>query len=190
MRKEIDRGESRVSRGSLKERKRGSERTRRNRMKRPRRTPDSTKQLQTEIIQHLIAHIPRQNLTWLEAPPLFDSSTSDIFAYNRASFQLSRQFGTGFARTLVGENHIWKDGYHLRHQARHLLVKSVAAVAAKVDVHRHYNLARPPFGNFGPWEASKGQGMAPPLLRDVAMGRPMLFRRAPNRLTQPIQRSN
>ena len=61
---------------------------------RPRRTPDSTKQLQTEIIQHLIAHIPRQNLTWLEAPPLFDSSTSDIFAYNRASFQLSRLIPT------------------------------------------------------------------------------------------------
>ena len=143
---------------------------------RNRRTPDQTRQLQTKIIQHLLQHIPRQNITILESPPL-DSTTSDIFHYNHASVLLARKFQIRFADTLVGEQDLWKDGYHLLRSSRHLLVKSVAAAAAQFSPHQRFGLSRPPFGENGPWAAPKGQGVFPREFRQMAMAQPMSFRR-------------
>ena len=148
----------------------------RNTKNRQRRSADRVKEIQSEILSHLVSRIPPQNVVLLEAPPLLDSPSSDIFEYNQNSFLLSLQFGVRFAKTLVGEGHMWQDGYHVHRSFRHLLLKSVSAAAAKVDAHEHFRLARPPFGHFGPWEAPVGLGMTPPNFRDVAMGRPMYFR--------------
>ena len=148
--------------------------------KRQRRTPDQTKQIQIQIIQHLIKHIPNKNITLLEAPPLLDSTSSDIYPYNLNSYSLSRQFGCGFSRILIGESHLWSDGFHILHKHRHLLLKSVAAAAARINVHEHHKLLHPPFGAFGPWAAPKGQGIIP--FSKMALKQPLNFRRA-----SPIQ---
>ena len=148
--------------------------------KRQRRTPDQTKNIQTQIIKHLITHIPSKSIILLEAPPLLDSASSDIYPYNLNSYSLSRQFQCGFARILVGENHLWSDGYHILHKDRHLLLKSIAAAAARVSVHEHHKLLHPPFGTFGPWAAPKGQGIIP--FSKMALKQPINFRRA-----SPIQ---
>ena len=145
--------------------------------KRNQRSPYQTRRLQTEIIQHLLQHIPRQNITILESPPLLDSPSSDIYHYNHASVLLARQLKIRFADTLVGEQHIWKDGYHLLRSSRHLLVKSVAAAAAHFSPHQRFGLSRPPFGEYGPWAAPKDQGVFPREYRQMAVAQPMSFRR-------------
>ena len=155
---------------------------------RNRRTPDQTRQLQTNIIQHLLQHIPRQNITILESPPLLDSTSSDIFPYNHASVLLTRKFQIRFADTLVGEQDLWKDGYHLLRSSRHLLVKSVAAAAAHFSPHQRFSLSRPPFGENGPWAAPKGQGVFPREFRHMAVVQPMSFRR--RRAIQPLMGMN
>ena len=144
------------------------------------RTTNETKHIQATIISHLKAFIPPKNIVILESPPLLTSSTSDIFPYNDASFLLARQNGARFARSLVGEHHLFRDGYHILKDSRHLLVKSVAAAAVNRDPHQHFKLRRPPHGNFGPWEAPNGQGMLPQphTYRGVAMAQPINFRRA------------
>ena len=154
---------------------------------RQRRTPDKVKQLESEIIQYLIARIPRQNIILIEAPPLLDSPSSDIFPYNRNSAQLACQHGIRFARTLIGETHIFRDGYHVLYKFRHLLLKSVAAAAARVDAHQHYGLSGPPSGIFGPWKAINGQGSLP--YNEMAMRQPMNFRR-PSLMNINIRRPN
>ena len=146
---------------------------------RNRRSPEQTRQLQTQIIQHLLKYIPRQNITLLESPPLLDSPHSDIFPYNYASVQLSRQFGTRFADTLIGEKHLGRDGFHILPSARHLLLKSVAAAIGHFSPHQKFGHARPPFGEFGPWAAPNGHGVFPPQYRHVAMAQPIVFRRRP-----------
>ena len=158
---------------------------------RQQRTPTKTKQIQTDIIKHLITFIPAENVTILEAPPLLDSPSSDIFPYNAASYSLSHQFGIRFSGTLIGETHLWDDGYHVHKKSRHLLLKSLAAAAAGVNPRSHYKLSRPPYGQFGPWAAPKGQGMMPNY-RDSALAQPLLFRRlAPIRpLMNHIRRFN
>ena len=149
----------------------------RNTKNRQRRSPDNTRQLQTQIIDHLLSFIPRQNITFLESPPLLDSPDSDIFAYNIGSYQIARKFGINFAQTLIGEQHVWTDGYHILKNKRPLLVKSVAAAALKVNPHQHFGLRRPPFGDFGPWPTPNGQGAFRPEYRQAAMSLPMNFRR-------------
>ena len=144
---------------------------------RQRRTPTQTKQLQTGIIQHLISYIPPRNITILESPPLLDSPTSDIYLYNHASYTLSQQFGIHFSGTLIGEQHLWSgDGYHINRKFQPLLLKSLASAAVGTNPRSHYGLARPPYGQYGPWAAPKGQGMMPSF-RDRALAQPLHFRR-------------
>ena len=158
---------------------------------RQRRSPTQTKQLQTDIIQHLISFIPSNNITILEAPPLLDSPSSDIFPYNAASFSLSHQYGIRFSGTLIGETHLWDDGFHVHKKFRYLLLKLLAAAAVDVNPRSHFKLPRPPYGQYGPWVAPKGQGVMP-TYRDGAMAQPLLFRRlAPIRpLMTNIRRVN
>ena len=150
----------------------------RNTKARQRRTPHSTQQIQTQIIQHLISFVPRNNITILESPPLLDSPSSDIYPYNANSYSLSQRMGINFSGTLIGEQHVWKgDGYHILRSIRPLLAKSVAAAVAGVNPRQHFGLARPPFGQYGPWSAPKGTGILPSY-RDRAMTQPFLFRRS------------
>ena len=153
------------------------------------RTIKETKQMQATIISHLKAFIPPKNIVILESPPLLTSSTSDIFPYNDASFLIARQHGARFARTLIGEHHLFGDGYHIRKDFRHLLIKSVAAAAVNIEPHRHFSLHRPPHGNFGPWEAPNGQGILPQphTYRGIAMAQPINFRRSLIRPLMNIQ---
>ena len=143
---------------------------------RPRRTPDRTKQLQTAIIQQLVTHIPHNNITILESPPLLDSPSSDIFAYNNNSFSLAQQLGVRFAGTLNGEQHLWTDGYHVLNKFRPLLLKSVAEAAVGINPRQHFGLSWPPYGQFGPWVGPKGRGIMP-TFRDLALAQPFSFRR-------------
>ena len=86
--------------------------------------------------------------------------------------------GINFSGTLIGEQHMWKgDGYHILRSTRPLLVKSVAAAVAGVNPRKHFGLARPPFGQYGPWPAPSGTGILP-TYRDQAMAQPFLFRRS------------
>ena len=72
--------------------------------------------------------------------------------------------------------HLWKgDGYHILKNSRPLLVKSVAAAVVGVNPRQQFGLARPPFGQYGPWPAQKGAGVLPSY-RDRAMAQPFLFR--------------
>ena len=137
----------------------------------------TTTKIQTDIVQHLTIHIPRNNITILESPPLLDSSSSDIFPYNNNSCSLAQQLGISFAGTLIGEQHIWGgDGYHILKNSRSLLLKSVAAAAVGINPRRHFRLARPLFGIYGPWVAPKDRGILPSF-RDQAMAQPLVYRR-------------
>ena len=153
----------------------------RNTKHRQARNPTQTKQTQMKILNHLKQFISPHNIIILESPPLLTSPHSDIYNYNNNSFLLSKQLGTRFAETLVGESQIYKDGYHILRSARHLLIKSVAAAVFNINPHRHFGLPRPPFGNFGPWTTPIGQGLLPspsPTFRGAAMAQPINFRRA------------
>ena len=157
-------------------------------------TPFQTAQIQTQIITTLAQKIPKHHITFLEAPPLLINETTDIYPYNRMSSHIANQHGINFAATLIGEEHIWKtDGFHIQHQHRHFLHRSIAAAAARVNPHTHYRLRPPPLGPFGPWRAPTGVGLLPapvpsfhdmrhfPSLpgtfRDVAFSHPLHFRR-------------
>ena len=140
------------------------------------RTPAQAKNIQINIINYLKTHISPENLIILESPPLHDTPNSDIFPFNKNSFDLSRHHGIRFAETLIGEFHLFTDGYHVQRSARHLLVKSVAAAIANLNPHRHFGFSRPPHGNFGPWTSPNGQGQLPPTYRGAAMSRPINFR--------------
>ena len=162
-------------------------------------TTRQTSNKQSEIIQHLthVKKIPRQHITFLEAPPLLNSPHSDIFPYNLATRDVAYHHGVNFAQTLVGEQHIWHkhndgrprdgDGFHVQRRFLHLIHKSIAAAAAYTHPQTVYRLRRPPFGLYGPWASPRGVGMMPmsfpqqnfPRLtnyRDVALSRPLLFR--------------
>ena len=145
------------------------------------RSPQQTKNTQTAIINYLKAFIPLHHIVILESPPLLNTPTSDIFPFNLNSYLLSRQLGTRFSETLIGEGHLFKDGYHVLRSARHLLVKSVAAAIANVRPHQRLKLLRPPHGNYGPWAAPLGVGMLPSTYQSAAVARPSApinFRRA------------
>ena len=139
-------------------------------------TPRQTQNTQSKIINHLKTFIQAKNIIILESPPLSSSTGSDIFPFNCSSFLLSRQLGTRFAETLVGEAHLFRDGYHILRKARHLLVKSVVAAILNVRPHQLFACRRPPYGDFGPWIAPSGQGM-PLDFRGAALSRPISFRR-------------
>ena len=131
------------------------------------KTIQQTYKIQHDILSHITRLIPPKNIIILESPPLL---YFDIFPYNNGSFLIAQKFGVTFAPTLVGEQQLWTDGIHVLNSARHLLVKSVAAAVAGIDPHRHYRLARPPNGAFGPWMRPFGYRPAPsrrpPIIHD------------------------
>ena len=169
-------------------------------------TVQQTTKLQTEIISLLSKTIARNNIVFLEAPPLLPPSpdwlrrrnvnprniiTPDIYPYNQATFDLARNHGVKFAPLLVGEEHMFDDGFHVLHRFRHFLHRSVAAAATSVDPYAHYKLRRPPYGPHGPWASPRGVGLLPrplmppnnlshfpflPRFRDVALSHPLKFR--------------
>ena len=159
------------------------------------RTTTTTFSLQSNIIRLLRAHLPPSHITFIEAPPLLSSSTSDIFPYNAATYDAAVSHGAKFAPTLVGEEHLWRDGFHINHRHRHFLLKTIAAAAVSILPHPHYGLRRPPFGEYGPWISPRGRGMTPPPSmdgrsrgpshRDVAVAAPYQFRRQKK---QPLAR--
>ena len=155
------------------------------------RTPTQTKNIQTSIIQHARQFIPAKNIVILEAPPLLSNPNSDIYPYNNSSYLVSQQLGSRFAKTLIGEFHIFRDGFHIQRSARHLLIKSVAAAIANVDPHNHFNLPPPPYGNFGPWAAPNEQGFLPPLsgpnFLSAAVSSPINVRRTHIRPLMDVQ---
>ena len=142
------------------------------------RSPQQTKNTQTTIISYLKTLVHAHNIVVLESPPLLDTPTSDIFPYNFNSYLLTRQLGTRFSETLLGETHIYADGYHILRKSRHLLVKSVAAAIVNMQPHQRLNLPRPPRGIFGPWAAPLGVGMPPSTYVGAALASPISFRRA------------
>ena len=142
------------------------------------RTPTQTKNIQTAIILHLKTYVPPDHIIILESPPLLVSPTNDIFPFNENSFLLSRDYGIRFAKTLIGESHIFRDGYHILRNTRHLLIKSVVAAIKNVDPHLYYGLKNPPFGHFGPWTTPKPHGILPLTYGEAALKQPIFFRRA------------
>ena len=132
----------------------------RNTRHRQQKTTDQTTRLQHSIIDHLLRFLPPSSITLLESPPLL---SHDIYPYNNSSYVLTHQRQLHYAPTLIGEDHLWRDGLHVAKRHRPLLMKSVAAAACGVNPHRHYHLARTPYGIYGPWEAPFGSGMGPPL---------------------------
>ena len=125
------------------------------------RRPKTTREarnLQHKIINHIQQKTSNNNIIILESPPLLHD---DIYPYNRLSYETCQQFGLRFAPTLVGEQHLWKDGVHLLHTCRPLLITSVAAAIIGINPHAHLKVARPPQGCFGPWMAPFGYRPAP-----------------------------
>ena len=170
-------------------------------------TINETITTQTNIITYLTSiGFSRDNISFLEAPPLLPPSpqwlakrglkkprfpTPDVFPYNQARNYLARNSGVQFAQTLVGEEHMFDDGYHILNRHRHLLHRSIAAAAAHVNPHAYYGFRRPPFGPYGPWASPRGVGLLPlptvppnnhqhfpslPNFRDVALSHPFHFR--------------
>ena len=89
-----------------------------------------------KIIDHLKGQTLPSNIVIMETPP---STKYPMYNFNKASYTLCKSEGIGFARTLVAEQHLWKDEYHIHNDHRHLLVKSVAAAILDMD----------PFGAYG-----------------------------------------
>ena len=94
---------------------------------------------------------------------------------------MAHETGASFAYTLVGEGHMWLDGVHIRHCHRDLLTKSIAAAIIGTSPHALLGLARPPYGEYGPWEAPFGRGLLPtnPSFSEVARAPPFFFRGPP-----------
>ena len=144
---------------------------------RPQKTTYNTKRLQKQILDYLNQFVPPTNITFLESPPL---RNNDIFPYNDSTYRLAKERKVGFAYTLVGEDHLWQDGIHVRNDCRYLLVKTLAAAILNLNPNKFFQLARPPHGPFGPWTAPIGQGMTPgffPSFAGTASAPPYFFRR-------------
>ena len=104
-------------------------------------------------------NIINKNIIVLETIP---SLKFDIHPYNLAAAAMCKQLGVHFCSNLVGESHLFiKDGIHVLHQHRPLLVSSVAAAVVGVDPHRIYQLQRPPLGPNGPWRFPWGSQNRP-----------------------------
>ena len=138
------------------------------------KTIEQTQRLQDKIITHLAKYVPLRNIVFCEAPPI---NGGDIYPYNRMTYNTCYRRGVRFGPTLVGETHMWRDGYHILNSRRHLLIKSVAAAAIGVHPHAHFQHARPPHGAFGPWVAPNGQGMS---FAATAAAQPYYFRQRPS----------
>ena len=142
---------------------------------RQRRTTNEVKYLQDKILTHLLRFVPALNVVFLESPPITNGK-GDIYPYSALTSKTATAWGTGFAATLVGENHLKWDGFHIRPDSRYLLTQSIACAILQLDPHKSFGLRRPPYGIYGPWMAPIGQGMAP-RISNVATAAPFYFRR-------------
>ena len=77
-----------------------------------------------KIVDLLKEQTHSSNIIILQSAP---STKYSMENYNKASQDLSQREEIIFAPTLVNEQHLWNDGYHIHDTHRHLLVKSVAA---------------------------------------------------------------
>ena len=111
---------------------------------------NETLNLQRNILSHISTQVPLNNIILLESPPLL---YQDIYGYNAGTYLLAQKWGVAFAPTLVGERHISHDGVHIRNDCRYLLTQTIAATILRLNPARFFGLARPPYGDFGPWEA-------------------------------------
>ena len=160
--------------------------------KRPPKTLHQTEHLLNAIYNHLLSQLSPNNIILLESPPLL---YEDIFPYASLSFQLARKRGIHFAPTLIGETHIkWYDGVHIQKGYHHLLAKAVASAILRCNPHPFFGHGRPPQGEFGPWLAPRGQGMASPSYSSTATRPPPYhFRqqqRPPTRHIRPLMDIN
>ena len=89
-----------------------------------------------KIIDYLKTQTHPSNIVVMETPP---STKYPMDNFNKASYTLCKNEGICFAPTLVDEQHLWTDEYHIHDGYRHLLVKSIAAAILDMD----------PFGAYG-----------------------------------------
>ena len=155
---------------------------------RPPKSFDNISNNLNSIYDHLLRHLSPNNITLLESPPLL---FEDIFPRAALSFQLAKRRGIRSLPTLIGEGHLiqWtsrgrRDGIHVRDDCRHLMVKTIASAVLRQEPHQLFGLRRPPQGDFGPWLAPFGCGMAPPppqtpSLAKIALAPPYHFRKRP-----------
>ena len=108
----------------------------------------SIKQKLNQIFNHLKSQTTPDLIFLHESPP---SLTFDPYPYNDMAFRVAKDHGISFIPTLVGELHLFSDGYHVHSSHRHLLAKSIAAGILRVDPHEHFKLPPPPLGPFGVW---------------------------------------
>ena len=113
------------------------------------KTSTNTHKLLQQIINtYTQTYKTPQNLIIMQTIP---SLHQDIHPYNSAAYSICRQAGVRYAKTLVGESHLWSDGIHIAHRFRPLHVSSVATAILGVDPHVHFSFSGPPRGPYGPW---------------------------------------
>ena len=144
--------------------------------RRPPKSLQQTKLLLSSIYEYLLSQLSPDKIILLESPPLL---YEDIFPHAQLSHQMARQRGIRVAPTLLGEAHIktW-DGVHVQRGCHRLLANAIACAVLNRDPYRLFGLCRPPLGEFGPWMAPRGQGMAPPF-SVVACSPPSRYRFRP-----------
>ena len=124
-------------------------------------SPQRTHEMLCNIL-HTLQHqhkLINKDIIMLETIP---SLKFDIHPYNLAAAATCKQTGVRFCSNLVGESHLFeKDGIHVLHRHRPLLVSSVAAAVVGVDPHQLYRLQRPPLGPNGPWRFRWGSQNRP-----------------------------
>ena len=88
-----------------------------------------------KIIDYLKTQTQPQNIIIVESAP---STKYSMHVYNQASFKLCKKENVRFAPTLISEEHLWSDGYHISDNHRYLLTRTTAAAIKKVDPHQTY----------------------------------------------------
>ena len=90
-----------------------------------------------KIIDHLKTQTHPQNIIIVESAP---STRYSMDAFNKASYHLCQKENVRFAPTLIGQEHLWNDGYHIQDSYRYLLTRTTAAAIKRVDPHHTYCL--------------------------------------------------
>ena len=93
-------------------------------------SPASIQLLQEEIIWFLKHETAVSNIVFMEAPP---SVNFNIDPYNRSTQALCRKMKVKFSKTLICKGHLADDGYHVRYEFQHIMLRSVAAAILDVD---------------------------------------------------------
>ena len=90
-----------------------------------------------KIIDYLKTQTHPQNIIIVESAP---STKYSMDAYNTASYHLCQKENVRFAPTLIREEHLWDDGYHIQDSHRYLLTRTTAAAIKRVDPHQTYSV--------------------------------------------------